>query len=143
MDIIISHWPFMAFALIVAVTVQVLKATVWTMRRAEKGKARGFFWWGRKTLPLHPVAVGCLVALIPGIPASEGVATLAAKMLYYAASGLTATWIFAVIKSLAKRRGINIIPLAVEETTPVVCVSDPYGDTPGDPYSEPPSGDLA
>lgn len=108
----LSHWPFLAFSLICAVVIQVAKATIWTKARAEhRGRGAGFFWWGRKTLPLHPVVVGALLGLIPGAPGSAGVETPAALSLYYALAGLVSTWLFAVIKGLAKQRGIELPPL--------------------------------
>jgi hypothetical protein len=56
------------------------------------------------TLPLQPVLLGALVALIPGMPISVDPATVQAKVLYYSASGMISTWLFAIVKSLAKTR---------------------------------------
>jgi hypothetical protein len=39
----------------------------------------------------------------PGVPD-----TIAAHILYYAAAGLVSTWAFNVLKSLARRRGIEL-----------------------------------
>lgn len=105
-----AHWAFATFALISALVVQVFKASVWTKVRAESIDPRASaYWWGRKTLPLHPVIAGALAGLIPGMPYGPGVPdTIAAHVLYYAAAGLVSTWAFNVLKSLARRRGIEL-----------------------------------
>lgn len=105
-----SHWPFLVFALTAAIVVQIFKAAVWTEARAKgKGARAGFFWWARKTLPLHPVVAGALFGLIPGLPASPDVPeTMAAHALYFAGAGLFSTWAFAVVKGVAKKKGIDI-----------------------------------
>lgn len=112
MESVIQHWPFVAFALVAAVVVQVAKATVWTEARAKGKRAVAhLFWWGRKTLPLHPVVLGAAFGLIPGLPASDGVPdTLAAHALYFAAAGLVSTWVFDALKGLAKQRGVELGP---------------------------------
>jgi hypothetical protein len=119
LDLVLAHWPFIVFTLVAAMVVQIFKGAVWTAKRAEgKGAKAGFFWWMRKTLPLHPVAAGALFGLIPGLPLSNGMEpTMATAMMYYAAAGLVSTWAFAVLKGIAKRKGIEL-PTANGETTP-------------------------
>lgn len=110
LELVLSHWPFIVFTLVAAMVVQIFKAAVWTAERAEgKGAKAGFFWWMRKTLPLHPVVLGALFGLIPGLPLSQGVEhTMATSAMYYAAAGLTSTWAFSVLRGLAKKRGIDL-----------------------------------
>lgn len=105
-----AHWPFLVFSLTAAIVVQIFKGAVWTAKRAEgKGAKAGFFWWARKTIPLHPVIAGALFGLIPGLPLSPDVPeTMAASSLYFAGSGLASTWIFALVKGVAKRKGVDL-----------------------------------
>ena len=111
-----DHWPFVAAMLIFATVGQVLKGTVWTERnflkwRVDKPNAILWrvFWWGRKTMPLHPVAVGALCGrFVPGLPASPGVEGATALMLYFAFAGIGSTWAFAFVKAAAKKRGIDL-----------------------------------
>lgn len=102
---VLPHWPFLIGALIFATIGQVMKSTVFGVERCKKSR---LFWIGRKTLPLHPVATGLLVGLIPTIPVSPGVEGLAASALYWAGAGLSSTWAFAVVRSLAKKRGVEL-----------------------------------
>ena len=67
-----------------------------------------FLWWMRKTLPLHPVVYGVILGIIPGMPASPGVESIAAKCLYFAGAGILSTWIFSLAKQLLKKRGIEL-----------------------------------
>jgi hypothetical protein len=105
-----GHWSFIAFSCIAAVLMQVLKSTVWSPRRIlHAGFLSTFLWWERKTLPLHPVFLGCLVGLIPGIPAGGfDSRSMASRVLYYATAGLMSTWVYNVIKTLAKRKGASL-----------------------------------
>lgn len=105
-----AHWPFLVFSLTAAIVVQIFKASVWTAKRGEgKGAKAGFFWWARKTLALHPVVAGALFGLIPGLPVSPDVPdTMAAHALYFAGAGLAATWIFDLVKGVAKKKGVDL-----------------------------------
>jgi len=110
---LLVHWPFLGASLIFAVLVQILKGIVYTKDNILKYKKSApawgeFLWWMRKTLPLHPAIYGALIGLIPGIPASPNVETVAAKCLYFAAAGICSTWIFGILKQLAKKRGIEL-----------------------------------
>lgn len=118
---IIPHWPFIVMCLAAALVVQVFKGAVWTAKRAEgKGAKAGFFWWMRKTLPLHPVVACALIGLIPGLPLSQGMEyTVATAVLYYGAAGLMSTWAFNVVKGLAKKKGLDLqIPGETPTPTP-------------------------
>jgi hypothetical protein len=106
---VIGHWPFVLFTLISAVSMQTAKISVWTKARISNSKLKSFFWWGRKTLPLHPVLIGTLVGLVPGIPISDGMGeTLATKCLYFAGAGVLSTWVFDLLKALAKKYGLEL-----------------------------------
>jgi hypothetical protein len=107
---IIPHWPFVAFALVCMIVVQVLKMAVWTEKRAKgSGKATTFFWWGRKTIALQSLVIGVLVGIIPGMPIGGGFSdTMGSRALYYAAAAILSTFLFSVLKGLAKQRGIDL-----------------------------------
>lgn len=114
-DAIAPHWPFFACALILAFVGQVVKGTVWTEANFLKWRMHTpnrvlwrFFWWGRKTMPLHPVAVGALLGLVPNIPLGTGIEGRPAAVLYFAFAGVFSTWIFAFVKAAAKKRGIDL-----------------------------------
>lgn len=104
-DKLISHWPFFASALVLAMVMQVWKNTVLTEAKVKKSKLVAF---GHKTLPLHPVVLGSLLGLVPKIPVSPGIEGWSGKMLYFAAAGVLSTWIFKVIQQWAKKKGIEL-----------------------------------
>jgi len=110
-----DHWPFVAAMLIFATIGQVLKGTVWTERNFLRWRTETpnavlwrFFWWGRKTMPLHPVAVGALVGVLWSLPVADKVDTRAAAVLYFAFAGIMSTWAFAIAKGWAKKKGIDL-----------------------------------
>lgn len=106
-----THWPFVVAALIFASVGQTMKRTVFTWERIGDGIGwrRRLMWWARKTLPLHPVAIGALLGLVPGIPTSPDVpATTAAACLYYAGAGVVSTWVFDLMRGLLKTRGVEL-----------------------------------
>lgn len=111
MDDLLSHWPFITTALIFSTVGQITKGTVFTLEKIGDGKGfvRGLLWWGRKTLPLHPVICGALLGLVPGIPVSSGVPqTTAATVLYFAGAGVCSTWVFSTLSSLLKQKGVEL-----------------------------------
>jgi hypothetical protein len=114
-EAIAPHWPFAAATLILAFVGQVVKGTVWTEANFLKWRMEKpnpvlwrFFWWGRKTMPLHPVAVGALLGLVPNIPAGTGIEGRPATMLYFAFAGVMSTWAFALVKAWAKKHDIDL-----------------------------------
>lgn len=107
---LLSHWPFIAFAVICVGLAQAEKGLFLTKKRIEGGNklTASWLWWARKTLPLHPAIWGVIVGLVPGMPASEMVTTVAGKCLYFAGAGAASTWLFAIAKGIAKQRGFNL-----------------------------------
>lgn len=105
MDTLLEHWPFILTALVFGGVGQAVKQTLWTKANAKK---HTICWWGRKTMPAHPVVLGVLLGLVPGMPASPGVETTAAVALYYAGAGMFSTWGFALLKGFAKKRGYDL-----------------------------------
>jgi hypothetical protein len=113
MEEILQHWPFIAATLIFAAMGQFTKKSIFTTENIIKYKKvspwRGeALWWGKKSLPLHPVLGGIAMSLIPGMPVSPGVTTQASITLYFAFAGIASTWAFNVVKSQLKERGIEI-----------------------------------
>ena len=120
------HWPFLTAAVVFMVIGQVMKSAVFTRARAyaqfvdqlpkqvsylpgrarEKRKYRKLWWWGYKTLPLHPVVTGALLGLV--IPEPEPGIIGPAASLYFAGAGALSVFLYQVIKSLAKRRDIEL-----------------------------------
>jgi len=117
-EYVLPHWPFFAFMIICAIAVQVAKATIWTLHNMKHRKPQWLYWWGRKTLPLHPAVVGALLGLIPSMPMSAPLdrgGEMLLGSLYYAFAGICSTFAFSVVKSLAKKRGIVLgLPQEVE-----------------------------
>ena len=113
---VIPHWPFIFACLIFAMGGQVAKATVFTKANVLKYKQSGpalvgeLIWWGRKTLPMLPVVLGFMLGSMPGMPVSSVMVdpTQAAVQLYYAGAGIVSTWAFAILKSVAKKKGIEL-----------------------------------
>ena len=105
MDELLSHWPFVVTALCLATVGQAVKQTLWTKDNAA---AFTVCWWGYKTKAAHPVIVGALLGVIPGMPVSPGVAEGSATVLYYAGAGIASTWGFALLKGFAKKRGYDL-----------------------------------
>ncbi len=106
----LAHWPFMAWAIIAAVIGQVMKASVWTRKRAyTKAKAQWVWWWGWKTLPLHPIASGFLLGLVWQNPETADPAwSWIASSFYFATAGALSVSLYQVVKGLAKKRGVSL-----------------------------------
>jgi sulfite exporter TauE/SafE len=110
-EYIASNWPFVVVSLILAGLGQTMKGTFFTKENIQKyhGRAMGeLIWWGRKTLPQHPVFIGAILGFVPGMPVPEFIATTAAKVTYFAGAGMASTWMFNVIKQLLKEKGIEL-----------------------------------
>lgn len=100
------HWPFLAVAVVLMLVGQVAKAAVWTKFRARNSRPQWFWWWGYKTMPVHPVVVGAIIGLLWRTP-EEGLGTVA-SVGYFAFSGALSVWLFQILKGVAKRRGIDL-----------------------------------
>lgn len=108
-----QYWSFVAATCIFAMFGQIAKKTVFTPDNVVKYKLSTpwfgeLLWWGMKTLPIHPVIIGAAMSFIPGMPVANIVKNQAGTTLYFAFAGLASTWAFAVIKGLAKDRGIEL-----------------------------------
>jgi hypothetical protein len=124
-----THWPFVVAALIFAAFGQTAKRTVFTWEQIGDGRGwRSWLWWGRKTMPLHPVLCGVLLGLVPGIPTSPSVPTsTAASCLYYAGAGVVSTWIFDLLRGLLKSRGVELSLSVAPSSAPSPASTRPPG----------------
>ena len=120
------HWPFLMAAVVFMVVGQVMKGAVFTRARAYaqfvdqlpkqvsylpgrtrvKRRFRKVWWWAYKTLPLHPVLTGIVLGFV--IPEPEPGITGPGASLYFAGAGALSVFLYQVIKSLAKRRDIEL-----------------------------------
>ena len=116
----LAHWPFMAWAIIAAVIGQVMKSAVWTKKRAHtKGKAQWVWWWGYKTLPLHPIFAGFILGIAWQNPeAADPAWAWVASSVYFATAGALSVSLYQVVKGLAKKRGVSLGPLPGESKPP-------------------------
>lgn len=109
-DFLLPHWPGIAWTVIAAVIGQVMTKHVFTKSKSvARGKHQWFWWWARKTLPLHPVAAGFLLGVFwrnpEGADPSWGVIPSA---IYFGAFGGASTWVYEAAKGLLEKRGIDI-----------------------------------
>jgi len=104
------HWPGIAWMVCAMLIGQVMAHRVFTEAEARKLRpSQNFWWWGRKTLPLHPFATGLLIGLVwPNPEGHDPAWNAVASMMYFAAWGAGSTWMYEVINGLAKKRGIDL-----------------------------------
>ena len=89
-----EHWHLAVAAMVFMMIGQVVKTHLFTRERAAKrGKWRWAWNLGRATLPLQPVAAGMLLAAATSDSA-------------YIGSGVVSVYLYDVLKSAAKKRGI-------------------------------------
>lgn len=114
---LLPHWPFLTALVIFMIIGQVVKSAVFTKDAHKTRSPKWLFWWGRKTLPLHPIAGGLVVGLVWRNP-EPGIASLAASMGYFAMAGALSVWAYEFLKGLAKKEGIDISLPGVDDTLP-------------------------
>ena len=114
---ILPHWPFAAWVVISMVIGQVMSKNVFTKTAHYTQKPVWFWWWGRKTLPLHPIAAGLVMGLIWRNP-ENGVDTLVESCAYFALAGALSVWGYETLKGFAKEKGIDIDLPGVDESVP-------------------------
>jgi hypothetical protein len=68
----------------------------------------GWRGWFHRTKTLHPVSVGVLIGLAPGIPVTEPFHTLSGRVLYFAGAGVLSTWVYATARQFAKKHGYEL-----------------------------------
>lgn len=68
-----------------------------------------FWWWGRETLSLHPIATGILLGFVWQNPEMYAEAwPLAASVGYFSGAGVLSLFAWSFIRSYAKKKGIDI-----------------------------------
>ena len=104
------HWPGLSWFATAMLVGQVMSKRVFTRQQAAiKRPQQWIWWWGRKTLALHPVVAGVMVGLIWRNP--EGVTPAwpwIANCMYFGFFGGFSTWAYEVFKGLAKKQGIDL-----------------------------------
>lgn len=111
--------PFVGWLILASIVGQVMKTLVFTRERACAGK--GFWYWGRKTLPLHPVFLGVIIGLVwPGeIDGPRWVGGTLKGVGYFALAGACSVWGYEVVKTLLKKyEGIDLGALPGESDKP-------------------------
>lgn len=101
---ILENWAFIALAATLSLATQIVKSTA---LREEVAKKYIAAFYARKLLPLVPVLLGGLASQLP-LPTPGEVAGGAERVLYFAFSGVSSTWIFSLIKGIAEKNGIKI-----------------------------------
>jgi len=115
-----THWPFIAVTIILMMIGQVSKISVFTKQRAHAlhGTVWGeVVWWGRKTLPLHPMISGAIIGLVWRNP-TEMIDRVIESVAYFALAGTLSVWAYQILKSIAKKKGYELGPLPGAESTP-------------------------
>jgi len=104
---VLPHWPFFSALIFFMVTGQVMVKSVFTKNAHLENKPVWFWWWGRKTLPLHPIVLGILLGIIWKEPEPD-IVRLIPRMGYFATAGGLSVWGYELLKGIAKKKGINL-----------------------------------
>jgi len=115
-----EHWEFFAVMFTFMIVAQVTKTSVFTKKRAEDthNKLIGhFWWWGRKTLPIHPVVSGGIVGLFWTNP-NDAVTSTIASIFYFAFAGAMSVWGYQILKGIMKKKNIELTLPGNESVTP-------------------------
>lgn len=107
----LERWPFWSAVLIFTVIGQFTTLNLFTRERAyatwEKTWQVWFWWWGRETLMLHPLLAGLVLGLLWQDPEGAGWRAVG-SMMYFATAGAVSLFLWAAIKSFAKKRGLKL-----------------------------------
>lgn len=143
-DFIAPHWPGVAWSLIGMLLVQVGKNSIFSKSAAHSDrKGSVICWWGRKTLPLHPVLLGVVLGIFWQNPqGADPPWPWIGSLVYFAAFGVGSSFAFEAIRGLLKSRAdidIGALPgqddnSCTEDEPPetVDSVDDAVGDTDGE-----------
>ena len=107
---IATHWPFITVCAVLWVIGHFMATSVFTKARSLKESKHGWFWWwGRASMELHPVAAGVLIGILwqnpeQADPAWPWIATL----FYFMAAGVSSLFGWKLIVLIAKRLGFDL-----------------------------------
>jgi hypothetical protein len=110
---LIKFWPLASVSLILMVAGQFFSLRVFTKENAyapyskdAAGKlARFFFWWGRESLPLHPIAVGWFIGKCWTDPMKLGWG-VGSSVCAFMGCGAVSLFLWVILKGKAKEYGI-------------------------------------
>lgn len=114
---VLPHWPFAAAMVVFSIIGEVTTRNVFTKDAHRKNKPVWFWWWGRKTLALHPLLAGLVLGLFWRNP-EPGVDTLVESCAYFAMAGGFSVWAYEALKGFAKKEGYEIDLPGVDESVP-------------------------
>jgi hypothetical protein len=104
----IDRWPFWTASVVFALVGHFTQQSVFTRPRAYTKRGwQPFWWWGRESLPLHPVAVGILLGKLWHDPEGRGWSS-AASCAYFALAGAVSLVLWVAIKGVAKKKGLEL-----------------------------------
>jgi len=107
-DLVMKHWAFLAAVVVFGLVGTVMNKRVFTDAQARmKRSSQWIWWWGRKTLPLHPVVTGLALGFFWKMP-EPGVDTVVEQCGYFGMAGAVSVFAYEVVKGLLKKRGIDI-----------------------------------
>lgn len=104
----LDRWPFWSAVLVFTFIGYFTAKRLFTKERAYAQTSLQWFWyWGRESLILHPIAAGVLLGFF--WPDPEGRKwPQAASCMYFAAAGAVSLVAWVVIKGIAKQKGYSI-----------------------------------
>lgn len=103
-----ERWPFWAVAVIFSVVGNFTAQRLFTRPRAyAKGRWQWVWWWGRETLPLHPIMAGVVLGHLWIDPEGRQWSALVSSV-YFAFAGAVSTVLWVIIKGVAKSRGVEL-----------------------------------
>lgn len=106
-NLALTHWPFVSAFVCFTLIGQVMINNVFTEKSHYTSRPVWLFWWGHKTLALHPMFAGMLLGLVWHNPV-ETIHTTAGSMGYFALAGAASIMGYEALKGLAKKKGVNI-----------------------------------
>jgi hypothetical protein len=105
----VERWPFWAIAVIFAIIGEFTSKSVFTRPRAyAKGRYQSFWWWGRESLPLHPVLTGAALGFFVWVDPEGAGWSRVASGAYFAFAGAISLVLWVIIKGIAKQRGVDL-----------------------------------
>jgi len=104
--VMFSHTPFVSAMIGYMLVGQFMKNYVFTRQRAMNFHPKWFWWWGRKSMVLHPTIAGLALGVVWRAP-EVGYERLVDSMGYFALAGSLSTFVFVAIQQVFKNKGWN------------------------------------